>query len=151
MFLSCLSFLNPVDIGIYLLTLWKLGLSHWFSMNSMTLKSYFSSFLFSFFFPCFFNGFDLTKMAKLVSCFTQSCVLGFISITFKLYICCVLAAFCCRNYEDKGTKNHSLDFCLWEDGKFWSSIWYLSEYNSGSSLYMLFCMPLKCHLGLFLL
>ena len=65
--------LNPVDVGIYLLTLWKLGLSHWFSMNSMTLKSFFFFPLFCFvFFPpvFFFNGFDLTKMVKLVSCFT---------------------------------------------------------------------------------
>ena len=113
-------------------------------------KLFFFFFVF-FFFPCFFNGFDLTKMAKLVSCFTQSCVLGFISITFKFYICCVLAVFYCRNYEDKGTKNHSLDFCLWEDGKIWPSIWYVSKYNSRSSIYMLFYMPLKCHLDLFLL
>ena len=113
-------------------------------------KLFFLFFVF-FFFPCFFNGFDLTKMAKLVSCFTQSCVLGFISITFKFYICCVLAVFCCRNYEDKGTKNHSLDFCLWEDGKIWPSIWYVSKYNSRSSIYMLFYMPLKCHLDFFLL
>ena len=47
-------------------------------MNSMTPESYFSSFLFSFFPPCFFNGFDLAEMVKLVSCFTWSCVLGFL-------------------------------------------------------------------------
>lgn len=28
-----------------------------------------------------------------------------------------LAAFCCCHNENKGTKNYSFDFCLWEDGE----------------------------------
>ena len=90
-------------------------------MNSMTLKSYFSSFLFSFFFPCFFNGFDLTNTAKLVSCFLfhlEFCFGFYINNILNFTFVVLLQRFGAVIMRIREPKTTALIFASGKDGKF---------------------------------
>jgi hypothetical protein len=53
---------------------------------------------------------------------TSSVVLGLCDPSSFMH---VHPAFCCRHHADQGTKNYSIDFCIWKDGELFASEKYI--------------------------
>ena len=81
-----------------------------------------SSFLFCFFPPCFFfNGFDLTKMVKLVSCFLfhlEFCFGFYINNILNFTFVVLLQRFGAVIMRIREPKTTALIFASGKDGKF---------------------------------